>query len=180
MSGQFLSEIKIMSFGFAPKGWALCNGQLLPINQNQALFSLLGTTYGGDGRVNFGLPDLRGQVPISMGDGFILGEKGGTTTVTLNNNEMAAHNHPFMANGTTPGNTNTNTATTSTVMGQSAGVITPSGSFGVSIYATGSPSVSLAPQVISNAGGNQAHQNLQPFLTLNFCIALQGIFPSQN
>jgi microcystin-dependent protein len=180
MSGQFLSEIKIMSFNFAPKGWALCNGQLLPIAQNQALFSLLGTTYGGDGRVTFGLPDLRGRVPISMGNGFILGEVAGTTSVTLSPGEMAAHNHPLMANGTVAGGANTNTATTSTVLGQSAGVVTPSGSFGVSIYAIGSPDQALAQQVIGNAGGGQAHTNMQPFLTLNFCIALQGIFPSQN
>src|SRR5450432_2097527 len=123
MSQPFLSEIRIMSFGFAPKGWAMCNGQLLPINQNQALFSLLGTTFGGDGRVNFGLPDLRSRIPISFGSGFILGERGGEEAHTLLQTEMPAHTHPMRGDGTTAASSNTDSpgASGTTVLGNSAG-----------------------------------------------------------
>jgi microcystin-dependent protein len=164
MAEPFLSEIRIMSFVFAPKGWALCNGQLLPINQNQALFSLLGTTYGGDGRVNFALPDLRGNVPIHVGNGHTLGEKGGSQAVTLNVQQLPTHTHPLNAIdssgtlGNPKGNLLAQVANTYTQM---AGNLT-----------------TLSPATVSNVGGNQAHLNMQPFLTLSFCIALQGIFPS--
>ena len=166
MAEPFLSEIRIMSFGFAPKGWALCDGQLLPINQNQGLFSLLGTTYGGDGRVNFGLPDLQGRVPIHMGDGHTLGERGGEQSHTLSISEIPTHTH--VQNGTST--TGTLNVTTNNMLGVSQ---TP-------IYNGPSSLGTLNPGTITPVGGSQAHLNMQPFLTLNFCIALQGIFPSQT
>jgi microcystin-dependent protein len=166
MAEPFLSEIRMMSFVFAPKGWALCNGQLLPINQNQALFSLLGTTYGGDGRVNFGLPDLRGRVPIHMGQGHTLGERGGEQAHTLSISELTTHIH--FAQGT------------STV-----GAVAPTlnnilANTPALIYDGPANLTSLQPGTIGNVGGSQAHLNMQPFLTISFCIALQGIFPSQT
>jgi microcystin-dependent protein len=167
MAEPFLSEIRIMSFGFAPKGWALCNGQLLPINQNQALFSLLGTTYGGDGRVNFALPNLQGRLPLHMGSGHTLGESGGQQAHTLTIAEIPTHTHVVRSaavNGT-------NTPTTSTLLARS--VPQPA-------YAPPSALAAMSPQTIGNIGGSQAHLNMQPFLVLNFSIALQGIFPSQT
>ena len=168
MAEPFLSEIRIMSFGFPPKGWALCNGQLLPINQNQALFSLLGTTYGGDGRVNFGLPDLRARVPIHMGAGHTLGERGGEQAHTLSISEIPTHTHTVRA---TTAVSTTNTPASNVLLGQSTGA---------SLYATAANLQAMDPSEIANVGGSQAHLNMQPFLTLSFCIALQGIFPSQN
>ena len=166
MSTPFLSEIKIMSFGFAPKGWALCNGQLLPINQNQGLFSLLGTTYGGDGRVNFALPDLRGRVQLHMGNSHTLGEKGGAEAVTITAATTPTHTHVF--NGTST--TGTLNVTTDNILGVSQ---TP-------IYTPPASLIAINPASVTNTGGSQPHTNMQPFLTLNFCIALQGIFPSQT
>jgi microcystin-dependent protein len=168
MAEPFLSEIRIFSFVFAPKGWALCNGQLLPINQNQALFSLLGTTYGGDGRVNFALPDLRARVPIHMGSGHTLGERGGEPAHTLSIAELPEHVHVANAsstNGDTPLVVNTLLARN------------PASNL---YKQTPTNLVALNPGTIANVGGSQAHLNMQPFLTLSFCIALQGIFPSQN
>jgi microcystin-dependent protein len=166
MAEPFLSEIRIMSFVFAPKGWALCNGQLLPINQNQALFSFLGTTFGGDGRVNFALPDLRSRTPIHVGQGHTLGEKGGEQAHTLSISEIPTHTH--MAHGSsTPAETNTPDNATY------LGVVN-------NTYAPPSNLVALGPSEIGNVGGSQAHLNTQPFLTLSFCIALQGIFPSAS
>jgi microcystin-dependent protein len=165
MAEPFLSEIRLMSFSFPPNGWALCNGQLLPINQNQALFSLLGTTFGGNGQTNFGLPDLRGQVPIHVGSGHTLGERGGEQAHTLSISELPTHTH--VMNGTsTPAETNTATG----------------GYLAVTSNAYGAPSnlVAMAPAEVGSVGGFQAHLNMQPFLTLSFCIALQGIFPSPN
>ena len=167
MAEPFLSEIRIFSFGFAPKGWATCDGQLLPINQNQALFSLLGTTYGGDGRVNFGLPDLRSRTPIHMGGGHTLGEKAGEQAHTLSISEIPTHSHTLNATSNAAG---TNTPTASTLLGVVNNTYGPSGA----------NNVALAASEITNVGGSQPHLNMQPFLTLNFSIALQGIFPSQN
>jgi microcystin-dependent protein len=162
----FLSEIRIMSFSFAPKGWALCNGQLLPINQNQALFALLGTTFGGDGRVNFALPDVRGRVPIHSGAGFTLGTRGGQDAHTITMQEMPEHIHFESASTASDGGSNN-----------------PSGRFlgsANNVYAPPSNVQPFNPGTVGNTGGSQAHLNDQPFLTLSFCIALQGIFPSQN
>src|SRR5437660_10805515 len=154
MAEPFLSEIRIMSFGFAPKGWAMCNGQLLPINQNQALFSLLGTTYGGDGRVNFGLPDLQSRVPIHMGSGHTLGEKGGEQAHTVSISEMPQHTHVQNATSTT----GTLNQTTNNVLGISQ---TP-------IYNGAANLGTLNPATVTSIGGSQAHLNTEPFLTLNF------------
>jgi microcystin-dependent protein len=175
MAEPFLSEIRIMSFNFAPRGWAQCNGQLLPINQNQALFSLLGTTYGGDGRVNFALPDLRGRTPIHDGGGHTLGEKGGEQAHTLSLSEMPTHTHVLSgtsanANGIVPSN--------STVLAKGTTAV---GNNPINYYSTNvSNVVAMLPASVTNVGGSQAHLNMQPFLALTFCIALQGIFPSQN
>jgi microcystin-dependent protein len=168
MAEPFLSEIRIMSFNFAPKGWAQCNGQLLPINQNQPLFSLLGTTYGGDGRVNFALPDLRGRVPIHMGKSHTLGERGGEQAHTLSIAEIPTHTHVF--NGSTNPAV-ANVAPGGNTLGQSSGVF---------LYGAANNLAAMAPDAISNVGGSQAHLNMEPFLALTFCIALQGIFPSQT
>jgi microcystin-dependent protein len=161
----FLSEIRTFSFNFAPKGWALCNGQILPINQNQALFSLLGTTYGGDGQTTFALPNLMGRVPIHTGNGHTLGERGGGETHTLTVSEMAPHFHY------TAGTNNT------------ADSNSPAGKTwadpGLSNFHT-SANIGMNSGAIAPAGGSQPHLNMQPFLTLNYCIALQGIFPSPN
>lgn len=159
-----------MSFLFAPKGWALCNGQLLPINQNQALFSLLGTTFGGDGQVNFALPDLRARTPIHVGSGHTLGERGGEQAHTLSIAELPTHTH--VLNGAS----------------SAADAAVPTGNLVAAVdqttignvYAGPSNLTAMAAEAAGNTGGSQAHLNMQPFLTLSFCIALQGIFPSPN
>ena len=168
MAEPFLSEIRIMSFIFAPKGWALCNGQFMPINQNQALFSLLGTTYGGNGQTTFALPDLRGQTPIHVGSGHTLGEKGGEQAHTLSISELPTHVHSANA---------ANITSTANVPASNMllAVSTPQ-----SIYTAATNLQAMAASAIGNTGGSQAHLNMQPFLTLSFCIALQGIFPSPN
>lgn len=167
MAEPFLSEIRAFSFVFAPKSWALCNGQLLPINQNQALFSLLGTTFGGDGRVNFALPDLRGRVPMHVGSGHTLGERGGEQAHTLSVAELPTHSHVVSARDVSA---TTNQPTPNTTM--------LANSAGSAAYGPVTNPVAMAPQAVSNVGGSQAHLNMQPFLTISFCIALQGIFPS--
>jgi len=164
MAEPFLSEIRIMSFGFAPRGWALCNGQLLPINQNQPLFSLLGTTFGGDGRVNFALPNLQGRAPIHVGSGHTLGERGGEQAHTLSIAELPTHTHAVAASSVATGG---NANGTGRFLGG-----------GNNVYHSPTNLTSLNPATVTSVGGSQAHLNMQPFLILNFCIALQGIFPS--
>jgi microcystin-dependent protein len=166
MAEPFLSEIRIMSFNFAPKGWALCNGQLLPINQNQALFSLLGTTYGGDGRVNFALPDLRARTPIHEGNGHTLGERAGEDAHTLTLSEMPQHTHQVAASSVASGGNN---SPTNRFLGGAADA-----------YAPASNPTTMRAGSVTNLGGGQPHTNDQPYLVLSFCIALQGIFPSPN
>jgi len=165
MSEPFLSEIKIVSFNYAPKGWAFCNGQFMPINQNQALFALLGTTYGGNGQTTFALPNLKGRVPISFGNGHTLGEAAGSSAVTVNIQQLPTHLHPLNvqdANGTTSN---------------------PANSFfgaGNNCYHSPTNLVTMNPASVSTVGGSQPHNNMMPYLVLNFIIALQGIFPSRN
>lgn len=166
MADPYLSEIKLFPFNFAPRGWAFCNGQLLPINQNQALFSLLGVTYGGNGQTNFALPDLRGRVPIHMGSGHNQGERAGEEAHTLTLNELSTHVHAM--NGSTV---------------NSGGSDDPTGRFlgsASNLYHAPASPTSMNPETIGNTGGSQPHQNMQPYLVLNYCIALQGIFPSRN
>jgi microcystin-dependent protein len=167
MSQPFLAEIKIISWNFAPKGWAFCNGQFLPINQNQALFSLLGTTYGGNGQTTFALPDFRSRIPIHTGGegGWLLGQAAGEEFHTLVTGEMAAHNHTVGASNNV-----------GTLNNPTGNIFAPSN---VAFYQTTSNNT-LIPSEITNVGGNQPHENRQPFLVLNFIIALQGIFPSRN
>jgi microcystin-dependent protein len=161
-----MGEIKIISWNFSPKGWAFCNGQFLPINQNQALFSLLGTMYGGNGQTTFALPDFRGRVPIHMGAGFTEGQAGGQEFHTVTQSEMPTHNHFLQAQPA------------------AATVPDPTGNFLADIalkaYGPLANLSTLLPGSITNVGGSQPHENRQPFLVLNFIIALQGAFPSQN
>ncbi len=165
MSEPFLGEIKIISWNFPPKGWAFCNGQLLPINQNQALFSILGVTYGGDGRVTFALPNLQGRAPVHAGNGISLGELGGETAHTLNISELPAHNHVPVgsaATGTLP------SASGNLWGGGSANPYSPTAN------------TTMNPLGVTSVGGSQPHENMSPYLVLNFIVALQGIFPSRN
>jgi microcystin-dependent protein len=176
MSSPFVAEIRIFGFNFPPTGWAFCNGQLIPISQNTALFSLLGTFYGGDGKSNFALPNLQGSAPLDFGQGaglslYDLGQVGGEQSVTLLQTQMPSHSHSAMAfagaGGQNPAPTNTWSELTQ--RGQIA--YTPSNS---------DHNVTMSPQALSPAGGNQPHNNLQPYLTLNFCIALQGVYPARS
>jgi len=173
MSDFFLGEIKLLPYQWAPKYWALCAGQLLAINSNQALFSLLGTTYGGDGVTTFALPDLRGRVPVHTNPSASLpqGIKAGVETVTLGLNNLPAHNH-LVAASSTAGDTQTFTGNNIAAAKNTAG--------DVNLYAAATSLQALAPAVVSNTGGNQAHENCQPSLVLSYCIAIQGIFPSRN
>lgn len=166
MGTPFMSEVKICAFNFAPQGWAFCNGQFLPINQNQALFSLLGTMYGGNGQTTFALPDLRGRTPIHIGQGFTQGQAAGQEAHTITISEMPAHNH-FINASSTSGNSNNPSGN---LLGANASPI----------YKKSGTPVAMTPENITNTGGSQAHENRQPFLVLNFVIALQGAFPSRN
>jgi microcystin-dependent protein len=163
MGVPYLAELRLMSFNFAPKGWAFCNGQLLPINQNQALFALLGTTYGGDGRVNFALPDLRSRVAMHFGDGFTQGERAGQESHALTISELPQHTHLVSASNAA------GDAADPKILAQ----------FSEGYSGVANPTT-LHPATIANTGGSQSHTNLQPHLALNWCIALQGIFPSRN
>jgi microcystin-dependent protein len=175
MSSPFVAEIRIFAFNFAPSGWALCDGQLLPLSQNTALFSLLGTFYGGDGKSNFALPNLQGSVPVNQGQGpglslYSLGEMTGTETVTLITSEMPAHAHVVSGD----------------INQLNANQVSPNGNVfgapaGKAIYSTAAnPAASMSPFMASIAGGSQPHNNMMPYLTLNYCIALQGIFPPRS
>lgn len=172
MSEPFLAEIRIVGFNFAPRGWAFCDGQILPINQNQSLYSLLGTTYGGDGRTSFALPDMRGRTPIHVGRSnggahHSEGEKSGEETHTLSVPEMPQHGH--LTSGTSSPAT-TPTPGPADLPGQNAGAP----------YRAGATTQFMGTGTVTNVGGGQAHDNMQPYLALNFCIALQGLFPSRN
>lgn len=166
MAEPYLAEIRIMSFAFPPKGWALCNGQTLPINQNLALFALLGTTFGGNGQTNFALPDLRGRVPIHPGSGYTVGQNGGAQSHSLTAQQMPTHSHVLQG---------------STLAGDAT---RPNGRLlatePASTYAPPPATVALAAASVTTVGGSQPHPNMQPYLTISFCIALQGIFPSTN
>lgn len=169
MSEPFLAEVRLVGFSFAPRGWAFCDGQILPINQNQSLYSLLGTTYGGDGRTSFALPDLRGRTPLHVGGGHTLGSKSGEETRTLSAAEMPQHNHVLQgtsaaANSPSPSNTRV------------------WGNADISAYRSPSGAAigNMAGEALTNVGGGQAHNNMQPWLAVNFCIALRGLFPSRN
>ena len=168
MSEPFIGQLMLFAFNFAPRGWAQCNGQLLPINQNQALFSLLGTTYGGDGRTTFGLPNLMGRTPVMAGQGISLGQVGGEETHTLTLAETPQHIHAMMATTNSPDQG----VAANHQLAKTAGNQTP--------YAASSNLSSFANGAVTNAGGSQPHENRQPYLVMTWCIALQGIFPSQN
>ena len=173
MSDQFLAEIRIFPFNFAPTGWALCNGQVLPIRQNTALFSLLGTTYGGDGKTTFGLPNMQGNAPVQQGQGpglslYDLGQSGGTPLVTLVQNEMPSHTHGLRADAIDLADTNEVSVNASFAQ-----------SNGGTLYQT-TNNATLGQQALMAAGGSMAHNNMQPFLAVNYCIALQGIFPARS
>lgn len=161
----FIGQISVFPFGFAPRGWAQCNGQLLPINQNQALFSLLGTQFGGNGTTNFALPNLQSRTPLHFGNGYVIGQASGEENHTLTQPEMPMHTHTPIASS------------------NAADQSTPANNFwgaqGQSIYA-GTANATMNPAAIGNTGGSTAHNNMAPYLALNFCIALQGVFPSQN
>lgn len=174
MADPFVAEIRIFPFNFAPKGWAWCDGQLLPISQNTALFSLLGTTYGGDGKSNFALPNLQGRAPMHPGQGpglslHDLGEASGTETVTLLESEIPSHSHAMRASSD-PGDLFGPGPSTSLGASTGAAAYQPSNS----------NLISMAPESISPAGGDQPHNNMQPYLTFYFCIALQGVFPARG
>jgi microcystin-dependent protein len=167
MGQPYVGEIRMFGGNFAPAGWMFCEGQLLPIAENETLFQLLGTTYGGDGQENFALPDLRGRIPIHQGNNFILAETGGAEEVTLTVQQIPSHTHPFLG-------TNNNASTTSPANNVPAVVAT----FGVTPYGADAPKTNLAPQSISSVGGSQPHSNFQPYLCIDFIISLFGIFPS--
>lgn len=167
----FLSEIRIFGIEYAPKGWALCNGQFLPINQNQPLFALLGTTFGGNGQTTFALPDLRARVPISADNGFNLGTAGGQAASTLSVAELPTHVHVLRASSSVGDSLNPRFGTTGHVLAQDPGNVYTSSTSGLAALVAGS---------VTNVGGSQPHENRQPYLALTFCIALQGLFPSAN
>lgn len=167
MAQPYVGEIRMFAGNFAPAGWQLCEGQLLPISENETLFQLIGTTYGGDGQSTFAMPDLRGRLPMHQGNGTVLAQTGGVETVTVTVSQMPSHGHPFLGS--------TNSAGTTTPTGQ---VLASSGVFGVSPYGLDAPQTPLAPASVSAVGGSQPHSNFQPYQCINFIISLFGIFPS--
>ena len=168
MAQPYVGEIRMFGGNFAPAGWMFCEGQLLPISENETLFQLIGTTYGGDGESTFGLPDLRGRIPIHQGNGFILAETGGAEEITLTIQQIPAHSHVFLA--TTDAASTAAPAPSETFARALASTITP--------YGTDAPNVNMSPQMIGPAGGSQPHTNFQPYLCIDFIISLFGIFPS--
>lgn len=182
MSNPFVAEIRIFAGNFAPKGWAFCDGQIMPISQNTALFSLLGTTYGGDGKSNFALPDLQGRTPLGPGQGpglslYSLGESGGSETVTLASNEMPAHQH--FARGTNTNGTQGSPANAPPNNGVVWGN-TEEGNARLAYDDTAAPTVPMSSAAMGVSGGDQPHNNRQPYLGLTFIIALQGVFPPRS
>ena len=165
MAQPYVGEIRMFAGNFAPAGWQFCEGQLLPISENETLFNLLGTTYGGDGQSTFALPDLRGRIPIHQGNGFILAETGGAEEISLTVNQIPTHNHAFLSTA--------NLAQQSNPSGQ-----LPARVSGSDLYARDSSRVNLAPQSMGATGGSQPHNNFQPYLCVNFIISLFGIYPS--
>ncbi|MFP6846144.1 MAG: tail fiber protein [Thalassolituus sp.] len=173
MAEPFLSEIRMFGFGWAPRGWAQCDGQILPINQNQSLYSLLGTTYGGDGRTSFALPDMRSRTPAGDDEQLLQGAKQGIEYVTLTAAEMPAHSHALKA-------TTVNATTKQFTGSMLATAVDKTNSELTNMYVAPSSLVALSPRSVSTAGGGMSHDNNQPSITVNFCIALQGLFPSRN
>jgi microcystin-dependent protein len=169
MAQPYVGEIRMFAGNFAPAGWMFCAGQLLPISENETLFQLIGTTYGGDGQSTFALPDLRGRIPLHFGNGFTLAETGGAETVTLTVSQIPAHSHPFLGTN--------NSATTAEPGNQTPGVTQ---SATITAYGTDNPLVALTPIAIGSDGGSQPHNNFQPYLCVDFIISLFGIFPTPN
>jgi microcystin-dependent protein len=167
MAQPYVGEIRMFGGNFAPAGWMFCEGQLLPISENQTLFNLIGTTYGGDGQSTFALPDLRGRVPLHFGNGFILAETGGVETVTLTVNQIPAHSHPLLCDNATGNDPNPQ----NNLLSESSAI---------TMYQSGAPTIALAPTSIGPVGGSQPHNNFQPYLCVDFIISLFGIFPSQT
>lgn len=165
MAQPYVGEIRMFAGNFAPAGWMFCEGQLLPISENEVLFQLIGTTYGGDGQSTFALPDLRGRIPLHQGNGSILAETGGVETVTLTVSQIPVHNHPFLGANVVANNPNP----ANNLVGESSAI---------SLYQSATPTVAMAPIAITSTGGNQPHNNFQPYLCVDFIISLYGIFPS--
>jgi len=167
MAQPYVGEIRMFGGNFAPAGWMFCEGQLLPISENEVLFNLIGTTYGGDGQSTFALPDLRGRLPVHQGNGIVQAETGGAETVTLTVNQIPAHTHPFMAST----NVSQDTSPAGKTVGQSGSAL---------LYIQDTTDTNMSPQAITTVGGSQPHDNFQPYLCISFIISLFGIFPSQT
>jgi microcystin-dependent protein len=165
MAQPYVGEIRMFAGNFAPAGWMFCEGQQLPISENETLFQLIGTTYGGDGQSNFNLPDLRGRIPIHQGNGFVLAETGGAEEITLTVQQIAAHSHPWLGANAVANDPNPN----NNLVGESSAI---------SMYQSASPNAPMAAQIIGPVGGSQPHTNFQPYLCVDFIISLFGIFPS--
>jgi len=165
MAQPYVGEVRMFAGNFAPAGWQLCEGQLLSISENETLFQLIGTTYGGDGQSTFGLPDLRGRLPVHQGGGFVLAETGGAEEITLTTNQIPAHTHPFLAST----NVSQDTSPLNKTVGQSGAAL---------LYIQDTTDSNMSPQAVTSVGGSQPHTNFQPYLCINFIISLFGIFPS--